>query len=154
MANDKVTVRVSRYDPERDDGPRLESHEIPFKRGMTILDALRYITDNIDPSLSYRWNCRTGQCGSCAVMINDKPGLACRTRMESGGTYTIRPMERLPVIKDLVVDLSRGMRRLEKIRPYLERKAPPKRPEILLREEVADAAELRSCIECLSCLSA
>lgn len=154
MANEKVVINVFRYDPDRDDAPRFERHEIPFKKGMTILDALRYISDNIDPSLAYRWNCRTGQCGSCAITINDKPGLACRTRIDPGQTYTLRPLERMPVIRDLAVDLSKGIKRLEKIRPYLERRAPPKRPEILLREEVADAAELRSCIECFSCLNA
>lgn len=149
-----VTLNVYRYNPDVDDKPRYQTYKVPYTRGMVVLDALNYIYENIDSTLAYRWNCRTGQCGGCAVTINGKPGLACRTILEPEQTYSIGPLARFQVIRDLVVDFNRGVRRLEKIRPYVERVKPPPRPEKMSREEVAEAMELKSCIECFSCVAA
>ncbi|MFB0568940.1 MAG: fumarate reductase (CoM/CoB) subunit TfrB [Nitrososphaeria archaeon] len=149
-----VEVSVSRYDPDKDDKPRYQKYEVPFTRGMVVLDALHHIYENEDSSLAYRWNCRTGQCGSCSVMVNGKPRPACRTPIEPGQSYHLEPLPRFPVIRDLVVDIDRGVSRLQKIRPYVNRVKPAPRPETIHRQEADKVAELRKCIECWSCVAA
>jgi len=152
--NKFVTLNVHRYNPDMDNEPLYKTYKIPYTRGLVVLDALNYIHENLDPTIAYRWNCGTGQCGGCSVMINNTPGLACRTMLEPDQTYSISPLARFPVVKDLVVDHERGVRRLEKIRPYVERVEPAPRPEKMSREEVAEAMEMKSCIECYSCVAA
>lgn len=149
-----VRVQILRYNPDLDDSPRLVAYEVPYSDRQGVLDALHYIFRNLDSSLAYRWNCRTGQCGACAININGIPGLACRTIVDPSKDYLLEPLANFPVIKDLVVDLGPGFARLKKLRPFLERTSTPDRPENLTREEISTAMELRSCIECFSCYAA
>ncbi|MFW9830166.1 MAG: fumarate reductase (CoM/CoB) subunit TfrB [Candidatus Thorarchaeota archaeon] len=149
-----VQFRIQRHNPDLDDEPYIVTYEVPYTDRQGVLDALHYIFQNLDSSLAYRWNCRTGQCGSCAISINGIPGLACRTVVDPSQQYTLEPLPNFPVIRDLVVDLGPGFKRLEKLRPYLERTSAPDRPEKLTREEISAAMELRSCIECFSCYAA
>ena len=120
------------------------AYKVPYAEKLGVLDVLHYIFQNIDSSLAYRWNCRTGQCGTCAITINGVPGLACRTPVDPTKQYLLEPLYNFPVIRDLVVDLGPGQKRLEKLRPYLERTSAPDRPERLSREEISAAMELRS----------
>ena len=149
-----ITLRVSRYNPDVDDKPRFQAYRIPHVEGMTLLDALLYISSTLDSTLAYQWNCRSGQCGACAVIVNAKPRLSCRLALKPGEHYSIAPLLHFPIIRDLVVDLQRGTRRVEKIRPYLVRVAPPRRPEKLASEDMVDVMHLRSCIQCYACVSA
>lgn len=151
--SDVVHVKVFRYDPSVDDEPRYEGYDVPYSEGMVALDALHYIHDRLDGSLSYRWGCRAGQCGSCAMIINGKPRVACRTLVRKGESLVIAPLLQFPVVKDLVVDVGRGLRRLLRIRPYVERSKPPVRPEEITKEAIAPIKELRECIECWACVS-
>ena len=152
MDKDKlIKFQIQRYNPDIDDEPTFATFKVPYTDRQGVLDALHYIFRNVDSSLAYRWNCRTGQCGSCAININGVPGLACRTVVDPSQYYVLEPLPNFPIIRDLVVDLGPGFRRLEKIRPYLERTSAPERPEKLTREEISSAMELRSCIECFSC---
>ncbi len=150
----KVQFRIQRFNPDIDDEPTYVTFKVPYSDRQGVLDALHYIFQNLDSTLAYRWNCRTGQCGSCAIDINGIPGLACRTVVDPSKQYTLEPLFNFPIIRDLVVDLGPGFRRLEKLRPYLERTSAPDRPEKLTREEISAAMELRSCIECFSCYAA
>jgi fumarate reductase (CoM/CoB) subunit B len=149
-----VTLRVSRYNPDIDDRHWFQTYQIPSVEGMTLLDALLYIYNTLDATLAYQWNCRSGQCGACAVIVNAKPRLSCRMALKPGETYSIAPLLHFPVIRDLVVDLHRGTRRVEKIRPYIVRVTPPRRPEKLASEDMVDVMHLRSCIQCFACVSA
>ena len=80
MANSPVmTVEVLRYNPENDQEPRVSSYQVPYDNQTSLLDALGYIKDKLEPSLSYRWSCRMAICGSCGMMVNNKPKLACKT---------------------------------------------------------------------------
>ncbi|OGP83211.1 MAG: hypothetical protein A2Z08_06110 [Deltaproteobacteria bacterium RBG_16_54_11] len=101
-----VEFKVQRFDPE---GKRryLSTYQVPIHRGMTILDALNYIKDNLDATLSFRQSCRMGVCGSCGVKIDGKPRLACYTQALDLGSDSllIEPLSNLPVIRDLVVDI-------------------------------------------------
>ena len=155
MARERlVQFRIRRYNPDTDDKPRLVRYDVPYVDRQGILDVLHYVFENLDSSLAYRWNCRTGQCGSCAVTINGVPGLACRTLVDPSKKYVLEPLQNFPIVRDLVVDLRPGFRRLEKLRPYLERTSAPTRPERLAREDVSTAMELRSCLECFACYAA
>ena len=149
-----VKFQIQRYNPDIDDEPKFITYKVPYVDRQGVLDALNYIFRNLDSTLAYRWNCRTGQCGSCAIGINGVPGLACRTVVDPSKDYVLEPLPNFPIIRDLVVDLGPGFKRLEKLRPYLERTSAPDRPEKLTREEVSAAMELRSCIECFSCYAA
>jgi len=77
--SEKITLEVARYSPERDAAPHLETFEVPFRKDWVVLDALNYIKDKTDGSLTYRWSCRMGICGSCGMMVNGEPKLTCAT---------------------------------------------------------------------------
>jgi len=149
-----VHAKVFRYNPDVDKAPHYETYEVPYVEGMVVLDVLHSIYEKHDGSFAYRWACRAGQCGSCAVIINGKPRVACRTIVEKGKPLTVSPLVQFPVIKDLVVDLDRGLRRLARMRPYVERARIPSRPEIITKEAIEPIKEVRECIECWSCISA
>lgn len=101
---DKIKVKVFRYDPSEDFKPKYVEYLIPFQENMSILQVLRYIHENIDPTLSFRDTfCKTNQCGLCAMMINGKPAFACHTKLNKED-ITVEPLYKYPVIKDLVVD--------------------------------------------------
>jgi len=149
-----VYAKVFRYNPDVDKAPHYETYEVPYVDGMVVLDVLHHIYEKLDGSFAYRWACRAGQCGSCAVIINGKPRVACRTVVERGKPLTVAPLLQFPVVKDLVVDLQRGLRRIARIRPYVERAKSPTRPEIITKEAIQPIKEVRECIECWSCISA
>jgi fumarate reductase (CoM/CoB) subunit B len=152
--SEAVQARVFRFNPDVDKAPHYETYTVPYVEGMVVLDALHHIYEKIDGSLAYRWACRAGQCGSCAVIINGKPRVACRTTVEKSKPLIITPLLQFPVVKDLVVDLNRGLRRLARIRPYVERVKSPVKPEIISKEAIEPIKEVRECIECWSCISA
>ena len=95
-----ITVNVKRYDPV-EDKHYMESYEIEKTEKMKVLDALQQINDKYDANIAFRFSCRAGQCGSCAIKINDKAKLACKAEIEDNDT--LAPLD-LEVLKDLVVD--------------------------------------------------
>ena len=74
-----MDIEVLRYRPEEDNEPWTQRYQVPFTHEMSILEALTYIKDHIDSTLSYRWSCRMAICGSCGMMVNGKPKLGCKT---------------------------------------------------------------------------
>jgi fumarate reductase (CoM/CoB) subunit B len=151
---DTVQAKIFRYNPDVDKEGHFENYEVPYVEGMVVLDVLHQIYEKIDGSFAYRWACRAGQCGSCAVIINGKPRVACRTIVDKNKPLTVAPLLQFPVVKDLVVDLNRGLDRLAKMRPYVNRVTKPARPEIISKEAIEPIKEVRECIECWSCISA
>ncbi|MDH7593723.1 MAG: succinate dehydrogenase/fumarate reductase iron-sulfur subunit [Methanomicrobiales archaeon] len=139
----QITVKVARYDPEKDAAPHLEEYTVEVNEGARVLHVLHAIHDTIDPTLSYRYCCASGQCGSCAVRVNGEPVLACLEEARDG--MVIEPL-RLTVVKDLVVDMTGILTTLEGIVGRGEAKVPEK-------EQVERLKELRDCIECLACVS-
>ena len=79
MSQQTITLKVTRYRPEREEEPTAQAYEVPFNEDWVVLDALNYIKDQMDGTLSYRWSCRMGVCGSCGMMINGEPKLTCAT---------------------------------------------------------------------------
>jgi fumarate reductase iron-sulfur subunit len=75
----RITIEVARYNPARDHEPGMDSYEVPLHKEWVVLDALNYIKDHLDGSLTFRWSCRMGVCGSCGMMVNGLPKLTCAT---------------------------------------------------------------------------
>ena len=148
-----IKTRVQRYNPDTDDAPYFQDFEVEYEPGMTVLDALLYIQDKFDSSLAFRWECRGGQCGSCAVRVNTIARIACRTKVEPDEDLVLEPLEKMPVIKDLVTDMAQTTYRIRRIRPYVARDKKPEHPEIIHAEEIEKLREIRKCIECSACLS-
>ncbi len=149
-----TTVNVQRFNPDVDGEPYYVEYEVPFQQGMRVLDALHYIHDHIDGTLSFRWICRAGQCGSCGIRINGKAGLACQEELFDTGVTTLEPLALFPVVKDLVVDLGEGYERLYASEPYLKREgATEKDVPQLTQEDVTSLKDFRNCIECWCCVS-
>lgn len=148
-----IKTKVLRYNPDKDDAPYFQEFDVEYEPGMTVLDALLYIGDKYDSSLAFRWECRGGQCGSCAVKVNTIARIACRTKVEPDQELVLEPMDKMPIIKDLVVDMAQTEHRIRRIRPYVARDKSPQRPEIIHSEEIEKLREIRKCIECAACLS-
>jgi fumarate reductase iron-sulfur subunit len=158
MENQQETITVSIW-RGKEEGD-LESFEVPFIANQTILDLLTNIQRNIDPSLSYRFACRVGMCGSCAMRVNGKPRWTCRTLVSKAvinGELRLEPLSNLPVVKDLVVDMvpffdkwqeSNG--RFEPRDSAVKEFAPIKPND--KKRQLADAAI--ECINCGCCYSA
>ncbi len=150
--NSKMTVfKLFRFDPEVDAESYYETYEVPVISGMTVLESLYYILENHDGSLAFRSSCRAAVCGSCGMKINGNFGLACRTLVEKLKTDTVivEPLAHLPVIKDLVVDMTRFYEKYEHIEPFLVPKEIPKDKEFY--QSPKDRKKIDGLVECILC---
>ena len=113
---DTITLSVSRYRPEQESEPIFQDYEVPFHKNWAILDALNYVKDELDGSLSFRWSCRMGVCGSCGMMVNGQPTLTCAAFLSSylPGPIRIEALRFFPIVRDLVVDITDFMTKLKK----------------------------------------
>ena len=147
-----LKVNVLRQDPDMGEKPHLESYSVPEKDKMKILDALNYINTKYNADIAYRCSCRAGQCGSCALKMNGNVVLACKAEIKDNAI--IEPLD-FDVIKDLVVDRSKFDEKVGKLDLYLEGECTNQEcPAVINPEEYEDTKKIRSCIECLSCISA
>ena len=126
-ASDSRSFKVYRYDPDREENPRVDTYEIDLEDcGPMVLDALIKIKNEVDTTLTFRRSCREGICGSCAMNIDGTNTLACLKPIdEVSGDVKIYPLPHMEVIKDLVPDLSTAYAQLESIEPWLKTKTPP-----------------------------
>src|SRR6266436_1132246 len=104
---DRITLEVTRYHPGRDEKPGLQSYQVPLRADWVVLDALNCVKDKLDGSLTFRWSCRMGVCGSCGMMVNGEPKLTCATFLKdyAPGPVRVEPLNNFPVIRDLVINL-------------------------------------------------
>lgn len=115
-----LKMEVMRYNPERDSEPHFETFEVPYDEQTSLLDALGYIKDNLAPDLSYRWSCRMAICGSCGMMVNKVPKLACKTFLrEYTAGMKVEALGNFPIERDLVVDMTHFIESLEAIKPFI-----------------------------------
>src|ERR687892_979755 len=123
--NRRKTFVIYRYDPDPGENPRLDTFEIDLDRcGPMVLDALIYIKNELDSTLTFRRSCREGVCGSCAMNIGGTNTLACTKAMSDvSGTINIYPLPHMPVVKDLVPDLTGFYAQYTSIGPYLQTKS-------------------------------
>ncbi len=154
------TFRIFRFDPKVDKEPREQEYRVDLgdSEKVTVLDALFQIQQTLDKTLSFRYSCRLAMCGSCALVINGREGLACKTLVKNLGTGTIslRPLSHIPIIKDLTVDLKDLIKRLKKIEPYFKPKSDAPEPaQIKPTSRERQTIGLNTeCISCGSCVSA
>ena len=141
----ELRVTILRFDPKKDPAPHAETYTVKVNEGARVLHVLHTIHDEIDPTLSYRYCCGSGQCGSCAVRVDGEPVLACMKEATDG--ITIAPLN-LPVKKDLVVDLLPKIAAIAALVPAQEGEA-----RLPTRAQIDEIKPLRDCIECLACVS-
>ena len=151
-----LQVSLYRYNPETDDAPFMQDFSVDTRgRDLMVLDVLELIKAEHDGSVTYRRSCREGVCGSDGLNMNGKNGLACITPLSEtvkGEKLVIRPLPGLPVIRDLVVDMSLFYAQYEKVQPYLQNPTPaPAIERLQTPEERARLDGLYECILCACC---
>ena len=152
-----VSFSVFRFNPETGEEPHFDEFEVLAREGMTVMDGLLYILDNMDQTLSFRFACREGVCGSCAMFINGSYRLACQTQIKDlkSSKVEVQPLPNFPIIKDLVVDLAAFFERVEKVMPYLKTvSAPPEKERLQTQHDRHRIDEVIDCILCAACQSA
>jgi succinate dehydrogenase / fumarate reductase iron-sulfur subunit len=154
----QLNFSIYRYNPDVDNAPRMQDYQLEVEEGqdMMVLDALIALKE-ADPTLSFRRSCREGVCGSDGVNMNGKNGLACITPLSAlkGSKIVVRPLPGLPVVRDLVVDMSQFYTQYEKIKPFLinDDNQPPSREFLQSPEEREKLDGLYECILCACCSS-
>ena len=154
-----IVLEVLRYRPEQGAEPYTQEYRVPFTDDMSVLQGLQQVKDFIDGSLTFRWSCRMAICGSCGMMIDGKPRLACRAFLRDylPGPLRIEPLEHFPIERDLVVDISDFVEKLERISPWIEPTSPKRIDEGEFLQSPAQLARFESfshCINCLLCYAA
>jgi fumarate reductase iron-sulfur subunit len=156
---DKITMQVTRYRPEEESSATVQEYEVPCPKDWVVLDGLNYIKDRLDGSLSYRWSCRMGVCGSCGMTVNGEPKLTCETFLSEygGGPVRVEPLRNFPVVRDLVVEIGDFMRKLVTVKPWIirDQEKPVSEGEYLQTpDELDEYKQFSMCINCMLCYSA
>ncbi len=153
-----VKFQILRYRPESDDEAVWQEYEVPCQPDWVVLDALNYIKDEIDPSLSHRWSCRMGVCGSCGSLVNGRPLLTCAAFVRD---YTeqirVEPLSNFPVVRDLVIELDSFIHKLKSVKPWIIRRVERAIDEGEVRQSPAQLEEFKQfsmCINCALCYAA
>ena len=154
-----VQLEVTRYRPEQESEPTAQTYEVPYRKDWVVLDALNYIKDQQDGSLSFRWSCRMGVCGSCGMMVNGEPKLTCAAFLSDyfPGPVRVEPLQFFPIIRDLVVDISDFLGKLKRVKPWIVRQEeqPLEQGEYKQTPAQLDLYKQHSmCINCMLCYAA
>lgn len=148
-----LQVSLYRYSPDTDEAPKMQDFRVDTGgKDLMVLDVLELVKSQLDSSVTYRRSCREGVCGSDGLNMNGKNGLACITPLSEvvkKGKLVIRPLPGLPVIRDLVVDMSLFYAQYEKVEPYLQNDEIP--PEIERLQTPEDREKLDGLYECILC---
>lgn len=161
MTEKTMELEILRYRPEQDQKPSFQTYVIPFKKEWVVLDAINHIKDNIDGTLSYRWSCRMGVCGSCGMMVNGVPKLTCAAFLKDYYPEKIRvePLNGFPIQRDLVIVMDDFINKLEEIKPWIIRKEGEEKSleegeYLQTPAELAAYKQYSMCINCMLCYAA
>jgi len=151
-----IAIDCLRYHPETDVAPRLQRYEVPFTDDMSVLQGLQYIKDHLDGSLTFRWSCRMAICGSCGAMLNGLPKLGCEHFLRDfyPGPLRIEPLNHFPIVRDLAIDQTDFLRKLESVKPYLIGEPPAKGTHQQTPRQMDEYYQYSQCINCLLCYAA
>jgi len=154
-----ITLRVARYRPEEEAESTFEDYEVPCPRDWVVLDGLNHVKDQIDGTLSFRWSCRMGICGSCGMLVNGEPKLTCATFLAdyAPGPIRVEPLRNFPVIRDLIVELGDFMGKLTRVKPWIIRQVEKPLSDGEYRqtpEQLDEYKQFSMCINCMLCYSA
>ena len=155
----EIEIEVMRYHPETDSAPRYQTYRVPFTDDMSVLQGLQYIKDHLDGTLTFRWSCRMAICGSCGKMVNGEPVLSCHTFLRDyyPAKLRVEPLDHFPIIRDLAVDQTDLLEKLEGIKPYIVRQEEKPLEEGVYSQTPAQLAEYQQfshCINCMLCYAA
>jgi fumarate reductase iron-sulfur subunit len=156
---DRIALKVLRYRPEQEAAPTFQTYEVPCHKDWVVLDGLNYVKDCLDGSLSFRWSCRMGICGSCGMTVNGKPKLTCATFLAdyAPGPVRVEPLQNFPVVRDLVIEMSDFMRKLPEVKPWIVRTEERPLSEGEHRqtpEQLDEYKQYSMCINCMLCYAA
>ncbi|HLR83240.1 MAG TPA: succinate dehydrogenase iron-sulfur subunit [Paenalcaligenes sp.] len=149
--NRKLNFEIYRYDPDKDERPYMQNVQIELREhDRMLLDVLVRLKNEIDDSISFRRSCREGICGSDAVNINGRNALACITNLNTlPDKIVLRPIPGLPVVRDLIVDMTHFFDQFHSVMPYLINSTPP--PERERLQSPTEREELNGLYECILC---
>ena len=149
----RVTIKIKRFNPEKDSEPHWREYQVEAEPTDRLLDALNYIKWNIDGTLTYRRSCAHGVCGSDAMLINRRNGLACKLLLKNlGSTITVEALRGLPLLKDLLVDMEGFFAKYRAVKPFLMADSPePEKERLQSPEERAAFDDTTKCILCAAC---
>ncbi len=155
----EIEMEVLRYNPEKDSEPHFQSYTVPFSDDTSVMQGLQYIKDHLDGSLTFRWSCRMAVCGSCGKMVDGVPHLSCKTFLRDyyPGKVRIEPLAHFPIVRDLAVDQTDFLEKLEKTKPYIIRKEEKPLSEGVYTQtpdELDRFKQYSMCINCLLCYAA
>jgi fumarate reductase iron-sulfur subunit len=170
MSESKKTFVITRFDPDKDEVPKTQEYEIPVEEDWKVLDAINFIKDEVDPTISHRWSCRMAVCGSCGMMVDGEPKLTCKTALSDyGERVSIEPLANFPIVRDLVTELEGFMEKFKAVKPWVIRakeeagaSSPPlsdpplsnKGTFVQSPEELAEFKQFSLCINCMLCYAA
>ena len=154
-----AVLEVFRYLPDQEKNPRFQRYHVPYREDWVVLDALNYIKDEVDGTLTFRWSCRMGVCGSCGMMVNGEPRLTCAAFLREYYPKPIRvePLSNFPVIRDLVINMDDFMAKLRDVKAWLVPKESRSLEEGEYRQSPAELAHYKQfsmCINCMLCYAA
>jgi succinate dehydrogenase / fumarate reductase iron-sulfur subunit len=152
---DSATLAILRHEPGKSTEPHYEAYDVKATKDTTVLDALFQILETQDHTLTFRYSCRSAVCGSCAMFINGRYKLACSTLIsEIGRDVIIQPLPHMPIIKDLVVDLTTFFEKYKVIKPYIVPIKPsPEKEWIQSPQQRSKINDSTDCIMCAACYS-
>ncbi|AGK99693.1 succinate dehydrogenase/fumarate reductase iron-sulfur subunit [Desulfoscipio gibsoniae] len=152
MSSQEITAKIFRYDPEVDAEPRFDTFKVPVIKNMAVLDVVMHVQNYIDKTLAFRCSCRIGMCGSCAMYINGRPRLACRTQVSSLGSseITIMPLPNLPIIRDLATNMEPFFEKWKQIKPYFVNNPDAKEPAVI-RPDSDERENIDAMLDCITC---
>ena len=154
-----ITVKIARQEADGT-GKKFMSYRVPAEKWTTVLDAILDVKKHLDHSIGVRYSCRQATCGSCGMVINGKPRLACFTKLDEldSDEITIEPMKNFPIIRDLAVKFDNMFAMHRKLKPYIIREdsdvKPGDRDLIQTPEELEKFIQFSGCIKCGLCNSA
>ena len=158
MSERQVELEVLRYNPETDREPRFQRYSVTCREEWVVLDALNHVKESVDPTLSYRWSCHMAVCGSCGMMVNGEPKLACKTFLRDyPGVIRVEPLAHFPIERDLVTVIDDFMAKLARVKPYLIAKEPAPANGGEYRQTPAELKKFKQftlCINCMLCYAA
>ena len=154
----EIRLKVRRQDAAQSEYSSYSEYTVDLPEGTTMLDALLHVRDHDDGSLALRYSCRSSICGSCAMRVNGRARLACKTKasdMANGDEpIVVEPMGNMPVIKDLVTDMEVHWDKVRQITPWLQNSGPePEREYLVSHDDMLDVSNALSCIQCGACVS-
>jgi succinate dehydrogenase / fumarate reductase iron-sulfur subunit len=160
----RIEIEIERSCPEEGKEPHMERFRVEVPRHVTVLDTLIQVKNELDGSLTFRRSCRSAICGSCAMRINGRSGLACDTLVETEllrfGHVRVQPLAHMPVVRDLAVDMKPFWERVRAIKPWVVRPAgeepswPVEHETAMSQDAVEELDDTSKCIMCMACFSA